>query len=77
MIEDAGLTVDHREPFVRRFEFDEWTARTRMSDAAKQALERFMLDAPARVREYFHVTITDGHVEAFDDNKVIMRARKG
>jgi ubiquinone/menaquinone biosynthesis C-methylase UbiE len=76
-IEEAGLTVDHIEPFVRRFEYDEWTARTRMTADAKAALERYMLDAPEPVREFFHVTTTDdGHVDAFDDNKVLIRARK-
>jgi ubiquinone/menaquinone biosynthesis C-methylase UbiE len=76
MIEAAGLRVDHTEPFVRRFEFDEWTQRTRMSPDAKAALERYMLDAPERVRDAFHVTVSDGHVEAFDDYKVLIRARK-
>lgn len=75
-IENAGLTIDHVEPFVRRFEYDEWTARTRMTTEAKSDLERYMLDAPQRVRDFFHVTTTEGHVEAFDDNKVIIRARK-
>ncbi|MEX2314970.1 MAG: class I SAM-dependent methyltransferase [Thermomicrobiales bacterium] len=76
-IEIAGLTIDHVEPFVRRFEFDEWTLRTRMTPDAKQDLEQYMLSAPQRVRDFFNVTVTDGHVEAFDDNKVIVRARKG
>ena len=76
-IASAGLTIDHIEPFVRRFEFDEWTARTRMTSAAKTDLEQYMLNAPQRVRDFFHVTTTDTHVEAFDDNKVIIRARKG
>ncbi len=75
-ITSAGLSVDHVEPFVRRFEFDEWTARTRMTPEAKQDLEQYMLNAPTRVRDFFHVTVTDDHLEAFDDNKVIIRARK-
>ncbi len=75
-IENAGLVIDHIEPFVRRFEYEEWTARTRMTPEAKAELEQFMLNAPQRVREYFHVSVVDTHVEAFDDNKVIIRARK-
>jgi len=75
-IEDADLTIDHVEPFVRRFEFDEWTARTRMTPEAKTDLEQYMLNAPQRVRDFFNVTTSeDGHVEAFDDNKVLIRAR--
>ncbi len=75
-IKAAGLTIDHVEPFVRRFEYDEWTARTRMTPEAKADLEQFMLNAPQRVRDFFHVTTVDDHVEAFDDNKVIIRARR-
>jgi ubiquinone/menaquinone biosynthesis C-methylase UbiE len=72
----TGLTIDHVEPFVRRFEFEEWTTRTRMSPEAKAELAHYMLTAAQSVRDFFHVTTTpDGHIEGFDDNKVIIRAR--
>lgn len=75
-ISDAGLTVDAIEPFQRRFEFDSWTARSRMSDDQRQELEEMMLNAPDRVREYFNVDVRDGRVASFDDNKLLLQARK-
>jgi ubiquinone/menaquinone biosynthesis C-methylase UbiE len=77
MIAETGLQVDVVEPFERRHEFAEWTSRTRMTDDARADLERYMLDAPERVREFFGVTLThDGHVESFTDHKFLLRARK-
>jgi ubiquinone/menaquinone biosynthesis C-methylase UbiE len=76
-IESAGLVIDVIEPFERRHEFAPWTARGGMTPDAKQALERFMLDTPERVRSYFTVRVTDqGAVESFGDHKFLLRARK-
>jgi hypothetical protein len=47
-----------------------------MTPADKDALERIILSAPARVREHFHVVETDGRLVAFDDQKFLLRARK-
>jgi ubiquinone/menaquinone biosynthesis C-methylase UbiE len=75
-IEAAGLQIDIIEPFERRHEFASWTARGGMTDAGRAALERYMLDAPERVRDYFTVRVTeDGHVESFGDHKFLLRAR--
>jgi SAM-dependent methyltransferase len=75
-IEETGLTVDHVESFLRRFGFESWTARSRMEPAARDELEQLMLAAPERVRQFFNVTVTDGRVDSFDDNKFILRARR-
>lgn len=75
-ITEAGLTVDAIEPFQRRYEFDSWTARSRMSDDERRELEEMMLSAPDRVRDYFHIDVRDGRIDSFDDNKLLLRARK-
>ena len=75
-ITEAGLTVDAVEPFQRRYEFDSWTARSRMSDDERRELEEMMLGAPDHVRDHFHIDVRDGRIDSFDDNKLLLRARK-
>jgi ubiquinone/menaquinone biosynthesis C-methylase UbiE len=71
-----GLDVDTLERFDKAHEFDDWTARSRMSAADKASLEHDILTAPARVREYFEVVEDNGHLVSFADQKFLLRARK-
>jgi ubiquinone/menaquinone biosynthesis C-methylase UbiE len=75
-IEATGLTVDAVEPVERTFEWDSWTARSRMDPTERDELEAFMLNAPAHVREYFKVVSEDGRMLSFGDYKHLVRARK-
>lgn len=75
--EAAGLSVtltedDPREPY----EFASWTARMRMQDADRDALERWLLEAPAHLRERFEVVERDGHVVSLRGTFGIVVARK-
>jgi ubiquinone/menaquinone biosynthesis C-methylase UbiE len=63
LMEAAGLAVEAADPLVRkRYVFEEWTAKQSMPAAERDALERWLLDAPARCREFFAVTERDGRV---------------
>jgi ubiquinone/menaquinone biosynthesis C-methylase UbiE len=75
-IEAAGLSVDAVEPVERTYEWDSWTARSRMDPTEKEALQAFMLQAPQRVREFFKVVADDGRLVSFGDYKHLIRARK-
>jgi SAM-dependent methyltransferase len=73
----AGLTVtltedDAREPY----EFASWTARLRMPADERDALERWLLAADARLRERFEVVEQDGHVVSLRGTFGIIVARK-
>jgi ubiquinone/menaquinone biosynthesis C-methylase UbiE len=76
-IAETGLVVDVVEPFERRHDFAEWTARSRMDAAEREALERTIRDAPEHVRRFFGVALTpEGCVESFTDHKFLLQARK-
>lgn len=75
-VSEAGLTVDLVETFERRYDFDDWTARSRMDPSERDELASIILNAPAHVKEFFSVDETDGRVESLGDNKFILRARK-
>jgi SAM-dependent methyltransferase len=78
-IEAAGLTVEHVEPLTRKRvgSFDEWTARMRMPEAERGALEAWLIAAPERCREAFDVVVEDGRVQALGNTFAIIVARKG
>lgn len=74
----AGLTVtfteeDRKEPY----EFGSWTARLRMPEQERDALERWLLDAAPRFRDHFAIVERDGRVESLRGTFGIVVARKG
>lgn len=75
-VEEAGLVVDAVEPFTRRYEYQSWTARSRMDEAAKDELDQRILTAPAHILEAFAIDIDEGAIQSLDDNKLLLRARK-
>lgn len=59
----AGFSVQAAAPRVhKRYDFDEWTSKQSMPVAERDALERWLLAAPARCREFFRVSIEDGRM---------------
>jgi len=62
-MEAAGFTVEAADPLVRkRYDFEEWTSKQSMRAAERDALERWLLAAPRRCREYFSLTVVHGRV---------------
>ena len=72
----AGLTVIDEAIVGKVRVWDEWTGRSRMSHEAKSALERFVLDAPARWREAFRFELDGERVVSFADRMLLLRADK-
>lgn len=73
----AGLTVTHieedrKEPYA----YASWTARLRMPDDQKAALERWLLDAEPRFRERFAIVEQDGRLVSLRGTFGIVVARK-
>lgn len=60
MCQKAGLTVEHEEPLSKKvYDFPEWTARMRMPEAERDALEKWLLAAPPRCAEFFEITVEE------------------
>jgi SAM-dependent methyltransferase len=74
---DAGLTVTYTEEDRKEsYEFQSWTARLRMPDAERDALERWLLDAAPRFRERFDIVELEGRVVSLRGTFGIVVARK-
>lgn len=76
IVEAAGLEIDVVEQIQRRYEYESWTARSRMTEAAKDELAQLILTAPDNVLEAFAIDIDEGAIQSLDDNKLLLRARK-
>ncbi|MBV8081546.1 MAG: methyltransferase domain-containing protein [Candidatus Eremiobacteraeota bacterium] len=76
-IAEAGLTVERVEDFDRdSYDFADWTARSNMPEADRDALERWLLAAPPRCAEFFRIVWSDGHVRSLRACFAIIVARK-
>ncbi len=72
----AGLTVIDEAIMGKVRVWEDWTGRSRMSPDAKAALERFVLDAPARCREAFQFELDGDGIVSFADRMLLLRADK-
>jgi ubiquinone/menaquinone biosynthesis C-methylase UbiE len=72
----VGLHVTHSEVLRRAHDFQPWVERLRVPADDAAELERDILAAPERVREYFDVQVHDGRVGAFTADYLVLRAVK-
>jgi SAM-dependent methyltransferase len=72
----AGLTVMDEAVVSKVRLWEDWTGRTRMRPEDREALERFVLEAPARYRQAFDFRIEDERVRSFTDRMLLLRADK-
>lgn len=76
LIGEAGLTLQVAETFFKRHDFDDWTARSRMSAEDKATLQRMMLDAEPSVREEHRAEFDGERLLGFQDTKTLFLAIK-
>ncbi|MBI2526745.1 MAG: methyltransferase domain-containing protein [Candidatus Rokubacteria bacterium] len=72
----AGLAPLDEAVVAKVRPWEEWTGRMRMTAEARAALDRFVLEAPARCREAFSFTVEEGRIRAFSDRMLLVRAAK-
>jgi ubiquinone/menaquinone biosynthesis C-methylase UbiE len=77
MLAEAGLEVDVVDPLApKAYEFAAWVARMRMPEPERDALERWLVAAPQRCKEFFNLKVEDGHVRSICGCFGIIAARK-
>ncbi|MGC4190304.1 MAG: methyltransferase domain-containing protein [Thermomicrobiales bacterium] len=75
LLADAGLRVDVEESYHKHHDFDDWTARSRMTPEDKAILAQSILDAPAAWREALQVETDGDRIVGFSDTKTLFLAR--
>jgi ubiquinone/menaquinone biosynthesis C-methylase UbiE len=67
MLKAAGLDIDAADPLVRKlYSYGDWTARQSMPPEERDALERWLLKAPASCAEFFRVVVEHGRVTSLE-----------
>ncbi len=72
----AGFEILDEGVVAKGRPWEEWTGRMRMTAEARSALDRFVLEAPARCREAFDFTVHEGGIRSFTDRMLLVRSRK-
>jgi ubiquinone/menaquinone biosynthesis C-methylase UbiE len=77
MLRNAGFTAVVADPLVRKlYVFDDWTARQSMPQEERDALEHWLLAAPARGAAFFRVTVEGGRVVSLEATFGVVAAQK-
>jgi ubiquinone/menaquinone biosynthesis C-methylase UbiE len=72
-----GLSVVAEDALqLKRYAFDDWTARMRMPDDQRVALERWLLAAPKRCAEYFGLESKGEHIQSVCGTFAIIAGKK-
>jgi len=74
LLTDNGFDIATVETFPKRHDFADWTSRSRMAEADREALANIVLSAPEATREALRVEIADGRLVAFSDTKTLFAA---
>jgi SAM-dependent methyltransferase len=75
-LKTAGLTLLFASTSWKEHPFPEWVARTGQPPDVQRRVEEMFLAASPPARDYFRVTIANGRVIAYSDEKGIFVARK-
>ncbi|MGB3331058.1 MAG: methyltransferase domain-containing protein [Thermomicrobiales bacterium] len=75
LLAHAGLRVEVAETYPKRHDYDDWTARSRMTPAGKASLAALILGAPYAVRAALQVESDGDRLVAFSDTKTLFLAR--
>lgn len=75
--EQAGMSIEHSEPIVKRHDYASWTARSRMTEQERDDLADWVLNSSPACLSHFDVeTDGGGRLISFADLKLLVRARK-
>ena len=62
---------------MKTHHYDDWTARAQLPLHEKAALEKFILESSPHIQEYFAVVQrSDGHLESFTNDFILLKGRK-
>jgi ubiquinone/menaquinone biosynthesis C-methylase UbiE len=67
MLRAASFVIAAADPLVRKvYHYEDWTARQSMPAEERDALELWLLKAPARCAEFFRVTTESGRIVSLE-----------
>lgn len=76
MAEEAGFLVQETKSFPKTHDFQEWARRAGLNREGVQRLNRYFIQAPSKVHDYFQVETFAGEVESYTDRKLLLYATR-
>ena len=76
MVTAAGFLIQKTAIFQKTHDFPTWAQRGGMNRAAVAELNKFFVEAPNKVQDYFQVETFAGEVEAYTDQKLLIFAKR-
>ena len=76
MIEDAELILQETLIIPKVHDFQEWVKTAGLNRARIQELNRYFMDAPKKVHDFFKIESFAGEVESYTDQKLLIYATR-
>jgi len=76
MILDSELILQETMIISKTHDFQEWTKTAGLNRAKVQELNKFFMDAPQKIHDYFKIESFAGEVETYTDKKLLIYAKR-
>lgn len=76
MVQEAGFILHETTTIPKTHDFPTWAKRAGLKREGIAALNKFFVDAPEKVQDYFQIETFAGEVEAYTDRKVLVYASR-
>ncbi len=76
MLEDANFVVEQTCILPKTHDFPTWAKRAGLTSEGVKELNKFFIDAPEKVHDYFKIETFAGEVESYTDNKLLIYATR-
>jgi 3-methyladenine DNA glycosylase Tag len=76
MVVDADLILHETKIIPKTHDFQEWAKRSGLKRQEIQQLNRFFMDAPPKIHDYFKIESFAGEVETYTDQKLLIYATR-
>jgi len=76
MILDSELILQETMIISKTHDFQEWTKTAGLNRTKVQELNKFFMDAPQKIHDYFKIESFAGEVESYTDKKLLIFAKR-
>ena len=76
MVQAAGFILHETASFPKTHDFPVWAKRAGLNRDGVMKLNRFFVEAPEKVQEYFQIETFAGEVESYTDRKLLICASR-
>ncbi|RLB59921.1 MAG: SAM-dependent methyltransferase [Deltaproteobacteria bacterium] len=76
MILDSKLILQETKIISKTHDFQEWTKTAGLNRTKVQELNKFFMDAPHKIHDYFKIESFAGEVESYTDKKLLIFAKR-